>query len=94
MVLRKFSQKRAKVLRSKVFARLFQKAAQVEGAQPSSRPQARNIRRFWFFLRQFCQKERRKATQCKKRAVVWMKSEKIVSVLFEQRGPKRTKTAV
>ena len=26
----------------KVFARLFQKAAQVEGAKPSSRPQARN----------------------------------------------------
>ncbi len=26
-----------------VFARLFQKAAQVEGVKPSSRPQARNI---------------------------------------------------
>ena len=42
MVSRNFPQKRAKVLRSKVFARLFQKAAQVEGAQPSSPPQRRN----------------------------------------------------
>ena len=29
--------------RMKVFDRLFQKAAQVEGAQPSTRPQARNL---------------------------------------------------
>ena len=43
MVSRNFPQKRAKVLRSKVFARLFQKAAQVEGAKPSLPPQRRSL---------------------------------------------------
>jgi hypothetical protein len=77
--------------------KLFQKFAQVEGAQPSSPPQRRNfhIAVFWFFFAATPSKKNgENLFNVKNERAVGMLCEKIVSVLFEQRGPKRTKKAV
>ena len=46
-----------------------------------------------FFAATCSKKERSKLVQCKKQTVVGILCEQTVSVLFEQRGPKRTKKA-
>jgi hypothetical protein len=55
--------------------KLFQKFAGSKGSAlgRARRRETPQIRRFWFFLRQFCQKERRELSQCKRKGSYWRK---------------------
>jgi hypothetical protein len=66
------------------------------GMSPSAEAKSLFRRSFWyFFLRLLAQeKVRIEFVQCQKRTVVEILREKTLSVLFEQKGTKRTKNAV